>query len=355
MAHRGSPSAMMGADGNDIMRADDACTKQWPAYPMLRNDWILIVGVAILAAQLSCREQPNAPQESQSGFTDIVCVSQSTESARGDAGASLVSGPANPSPPDLSRCTRIEIRFYPSIRRAFLIAEGILSREEMLYVDSLESYVIDDPNQIRAFAHDLSLVSYWKSGIGLAQSHLADICCYCDQEHVTSFKEYVHHIRTESGDWFENRGVFSSQKYTVQLWPLIKRTACSHSLIRLHHVFQTDTWGTAEYPPPTEWCDATLRKIRETRMHADFTSYLQCHGAVPKHGRSDYAMNPDCKRDSPPDVVFLFESKPGWNQYGGPELFTFDNHDPRGGLVLLNDGTVKFIRTEEELKQLRWK
>jgi hypothetical protein len=35
-------------------------------------------------------------------------------------------------------------------------------------------------------------------------------------------------------------------------------------------------------------------------------------------------------------------------------LFVFDNHDPKGGLVFLNDGTVKFIRTEEELKQLRW-
>jgi len=54
-------------------------------------------------------------------------------------------------------------------------------------------------------------------------------------------------------------------------------------------------------------------------------------------------------------MVFLFESKPGWNQHGGPELFTFDNHDPRGGSVLLKDSTVKFIRTEEELKQLRWK
>ena len=40
---------------------------------------------------------------------------------------------------------------------------------------------------------------------------------------------------------------------------------------------------------------------------------------------------------------------------GGPELFTFDNHDPKGGLVRLNDGTVRFIRTEEELKRLRWK
>jgi hypothetical protein len=51
----------------------------------------------------------------------------------------------------------------------------------------------------------------------------------------------------------------------------------------------------------------------------------------------------------PNDLVWL-----GWNQYGGAELFTFDNHDPKGGCVLLNDGTVKFIRTEEELYTLCW-
>lgn len=38
----------------------------------------------------------------------------------------------------------------------------------------------------------------------------------------------------------------------------------------------------------------------------------------------------------------------------GPTLFTFDNHDPGGGFVCLNDGTVKFIRTQAELRQLRW-
>ena len=73
------------------------------------------------------------------------------------------------------------------------------------------------------------------------------------------------------------------------------------------------------------------------------------------HGKCHYAMNPNCKMDSPPDMVLLFETVGGWNQYGGPELFTFDNHDPRGGCVLLNDGTVKFIHTTEEFRQLRWK
>jgi hypothetical protein len=68
-----------------------------------------------------------------------------------------------------------------------------------------------------------------------------------------------------------------------------------------------------------------------------------------------YATNRYCAPNSPPDTVLLFETKAGWNQHGGPELFTFDNHDPKGGCVLLNDGTVKFIRTEAELGALRWK
>ncbi len=84
-----------------------------------------------------------------------------------------------------------------------------------------------------------------------------------------------------------------------------------------------------------------------------FPYEVKCPGAG--EGRCHYAMNPACEPNSPPDTVLLFETKAGWNQHGGPELFTFDNHDPRGGLVLLNDGTVKFIRTEEELKRLRWK
>jgi len=140
---------------------------------------------------------------------------------------------------------------------------------------------------------------------------------------------------------------------------------------------------------PNHWCDTIVEDARKTytngeigsgkevRMYPDIyiAGVFTCPGihacpGVYDYRRvreastssqpvdiwiSDHAMNPNCREDSPKDMVFLFESKPGWNQHGGPELFTFDNHDPRGGLVLLNDGTVKFIRTEEELQQLRWK
>ena len=67
-------------------------------------------------------------------------------------------------------------------------------------------------------------------------------------------------------------------------------------------------------------------------------------------------MNPELQaRIRQQTPCFLFESQAGLEPARRTELFTFDNHDPKGGLVLLNDGKVKFIRTEEELKQLRWK
>jgi hypothetical protein len=144
------------------------------------------------------------------------------------------------------------------------------------------------------------------------------------------------------------------------------------------------------YPDPNHWCDIVAARFHERypdqHKSDDKTDHISDDGSIarlficpsaqaslkPEDAHSEaqqtdpstqtsgtwistYAMNPNCRKDSPPDTVFLFESKPGWDQHGGPELFTFDNHDPKGGLVLLNDGTVRFIRTEEELKQLRWK
>ena len=109
----------------------------------------------------------------------------------------------------------------------------------------------------------------------------------------------------------------------------------------------------ALYPDPAEWASATERAFHFSLPdHSNLATY-RCPSAG--EGRCHYAMNPNCKASSPADTVLLFETKAGWNQHGGPELFTFDNHDPRGGCVLLNDGKAMFIRTEEELRALRWR
>jgi prepilin-type processing-associated H-X9-DG protein len=50
----------------------------------------------------------------------------------------------------------------------------------------------------------------------------------------------------------------------------------------------------------------------------------------------------------------LFETKAGFNQVGGPELLTTDNHNGKGCNVLFADNTVEFVKTEE-LANLKWK
>ena len=58
--------------------------------------------------------------------------------------------------------------------------------------------------------------------------------------------------------------------------------------------------------------------------------------------------------NTPHDIVLLFESELGWNQYGGPELLTFKNHGGKGCHILFTDGYRKFI-SSEEVSKLKWK
>jgi hypothetical protein len=139
-----------------------------------------------------------------------------------------------------------------------------------------------------------------------------------------------------------------------QIRPLQLRVRCAGKLRDLGGSLRYWPADNKEYPSPSEWCDAIVRKYQDKGTSKEYMSNLfRCPSVT--EGECHYAINPDCKPDSPPDAVLLYETKAGWNQHGGPELFTFDNHDPKGGCVKLNDGTVKFIRTKKELQQLRWK
>ena len=104
-----------------------------------------------------------------------------------------------------------------------------------------------------------------------------------------------------------------------------------------------------QYPTADKWCDLLIEYDTDNKE-----KYFKCKGAG--KGRCHFAINPNCSPNSPNDVVLLFETKDGWNQYGGPELLTFDNHKGKGANVLFNNGLVIFIMPEEvEIKKLKWK
>jgi hypothetical protein len=104
--------------------------------------------------------------------------------------------------------------------------------------------------------------------------------------------------------------------------------------------------NNGKYPAKDKWCDLLMEGYYD-----EIKECFRCPGN--KEERCSYAMNQNCEPNSPPDVVLLFETKGGWNQFGGPELLTFENHKGKGCSIFFNDGSVKFI-TPEEVDDLKW-
>lgn len=61
----------------------------------------------------------------------------------------------------------------------------------------------------------------------------------------------------------------------------------------------------------------------------------------------------DMPRRRGPLLGLLFESTPGWNQVGGPELLTMENHEGIGGWVCFVNASTRFVRPEQ-VGGLRW-
>jgi prepilin-type processing-associated H-X9-DG protein len=104
-----------------------------------------------------------------------------------------------------------------------------------------------------------------------------------------------------------------------------------------------------QFPTQTKWCDLLMKYTEMPREG------FRCHGAL--EGPCNYAMNKNLenfsKGDAPPEMVALFETHPGWNQVGGPEMLTTDNHQGEGCNVLFADNHVEFVKTKD-LKKLKW-
>lgn len=104
------------------------------------------------------------------------------------------------------------------------------------------------------------------------------------------------------------------------------------------------------YPTPEHWCDLLAQRKDVCKK------FFICPTALYKgdKGPCHYSLNPNCEPNSPANTVLLFETKGGWNQYGGPELLTFDHHDQKGCWVAFKDCHAEFI-TSEDVGKLRWK
>jgi hypothetical protein len=284
-------------------------------------------------------------------------------------------------PPGLASYEKVEIKYKPSMLEYFFPYESqqrLLSPDEMEYLQSDKTIVLNNKQDIHTVAIYIPRTSYISKarasttvirGIPVRYRSHAEVVCYSKGKPFLSFSICNHdEIVIEGKHLISFEGFSSLMKLTPQIWAIDLRMRCAKNLknqwYRFHYHNLLEALRRNDpsirnkilYPRPSEWCDDILRPYPAFGVNAagnlDPKPHI-CPSAG--KGRNHYAMNPNCKPDSPGDMVLLFETKAGWNQHGGPKLFTFNNHDPKGGCVLLNDGTVKFIRTKEELQQLRWK
>jgi prepilin-type processing-associated H-X9-DG protein len=128
------------------------------------------------------------------------------------------------------------------------------------------------------------------------------------------------------------------------------RMLCGSNLAGLAktiHIYAYDNNG--KYPSVDNWCDLITTQEEE---YSDFKDIFVCRGN--RDERCSYAMNPNAEPNSQSIVVLLFETKGGWNQYGGPELLTTENHPGEGCNIVFNDGHVEFV-PKEQFGDLKWK
>jgi hypothetical protein len=106
-----------------------------------------------------------------------------------------------------------------------------------------------------------------------------------------------------------------------------------------------------QFPKAEKWCDVLLEQIKVDE------SLFSC--PLDKGARCSYSLNKyavQAGADLPADIVLLFESAPGWNQVGGPELLTMPHsvRNRKGCNVVFANGKSRFV-SEENVDTLRWK
>lgn len=104
-----------------------------------------------------------------------------------------------------------------------------------------------------------------------------------------------------------------------------------------------------QLPPAATWCDALSSEVASPRV-------FQCPAAN-LNDRCDYAFNANLDGlnvDSVnPNTVLFFESNPGWNLSGGPELMLRQSRHFRLFIVAFADGHIEQA-TAARLASLRW-
>jgi len=127
--------------------------------------------------------------------------------------------------------------------------------------------------------------------------------------------------------------------------PFTARKRCAANLRSLAIAMLIYTTG--DYAMPADkWCDLLIEG-----GYVESEKQFRC--PADEKGPCSYALNPNCKPTSVPDMVLLFESNGGWNQFGGAELLNTENHKGKDCNVVFNDRHTEFVK-KEKFGELKW-
>ena len=116
------------------------------------------------------------------------------------------------------------------------------------------------------------------------------------------------------------------------------------------HVYSNDYED--KLPPLDAWNDLLIE-------YADMTEKaFHCPASKSSGLMSDYSINKNLPVSAwtlpSSNMVFAFESVPGWNQAGDSDIFNFANHKSGGYYNTLSSDEGYYIRPEE-VNQLKWR
>jgi hypothetical protein len=101
-------------------------------------------------------------------------------------------------PPDLTGCTRVDIRYENGANYAFSTNHGLrgsmLNQQETDYVRSLDTWTLTDPNRIRTFAQCIKEGHYGGVRLGSVAGYGSYVTGYRDNIPAASFVMYSNTV-----------------------------------------------------------------------------------------------------------------------------------------------------------------
>jgi hypothetical protein len=137
---------------------------------------------------------------------------------------------------------------------------------------------------------------------------------------------------------------------------------CSNQLKAIHTaIVEYASKNGGKLPDADKWCDAIQSYLPKAENESN--NGFRCPFDKSKGEQiSSYAMNSQISGypidQLTKDTVFIFESKPGWNQAGGTEIMSYANHrylmQPNRCMMIFPDGLVEFD-PQSQPRTFRWK